>query len=49
MPEALGLSAVDAAEDRFMLCGSPAMLTDLRAILDARGFVEGNTGEPAAT
>ena len=34
------------AHDRFMLCGSPAMLADLRAILDARGFEEGNHGEP---
>ena len=46
MTEALGLRAIDAADDRFMLCGSPAMLADLRAILDARGFEEGNTGEP---
>ena len=37
---------IDAADDRFMLCGSPAMLADLRAILDQRGFEEGNTGEP---
>ena len=43
---ALGLPTIDAAHDRFMLCGSPAMLADLRAILDARGFEEGNHGEP---
>ena len=42
----LGLPAIDAAHDRFMLCGSAAMLADLRAILDARGFKEGNHGEP---
>ncbi len=29
-----------------MLCGSPAMLADLRAILEAKGFEEGNHGEP---
>ena len=29
-----------------MLCGSPAMLADLRAILEQRGFVEGNHSEP---
>ncbi len=46
MTDALGLPPIDAAEDRFMLCGSPAMLADLRAILDARGFEEGNHGEP---
>ncbi len=43
---ALGLPAIDPAHDRFMLCGSPAMLADLRAILDARGFEDGNHGEP---
>ena len=42
----IGLPAIDAAHDRFMLCGSAAMLADLRAILDARGFKEGNHGEP---
>ncbi len=42
----LGLPVIDRASDRFMLCGSPAMLSDIRAILDARGFEEGNHGEP---
>lgn len=46
MTEAVGLPPIAAAHDRFMLCGSPAMLADLRAILDQRGFAEGNTGEP---
>ena len=46
MTEAVGLPPIVAAHDRFMLCGSPAMLADLRAILDQRGFAEGNTGEP---
>jgi ferredoxin/flavodoxin---NADP+ reductase len=46
MARALGLSPVDRAEDRFMLCGSPTMLADLRAILHTKGFEEGNTGEP---
>ena len=46
MTEALGLTAIDPAHDRFMLCGSPAMLADIRAILDARAFEEGNHGEP---
>ena len=31
-----------------MLCCSPAMLADIRAILDGRGFDEGNAGEPGA-
>jgi ferredoxin--NADP+ reductase len=42
----LGLADIDRARDRFMLCGSPAMLADVRAILEARGFVEGNQGGP---
>jgi ferredoxin/flavodoxin---NADP+ reductase len=46
LTETPGLPPVDAAQDRFMLCGSPAMLADLRAILDARDFSEGNHGEP---
>lgn len=40
----LGLPAIDPATDRFMLCGSPAMLSDLRTILESRGFDEGNNG-----
>ena len=43
----LGLPPLDLADDRFMLCGSPAMLKDLGAILDARGFAEARHGEPA--
>jgi ferredoxin--NADP+ reductase len=42
----LGLADIDRARDRFMLCGSPAMLADIRAILEARGFAEGNHGLP---
>lgn len=34
----LGLAPPDPAHDRAMVCGSPQMLADLRAILDARGF-----------
>jgi ferredoxin--NADP+ reductase len=34
----LGLPSLDAAQDRAMLCGSPAMLKELSALLDARGF-----------
>ena len=46
MTDTLGLAAIDPAHDRFMLCGSTAMLADIRAILVARGFEEGNHGEP---
>jgi ferredoxin--NADP+ reductase len=38
----IGLPAVDPAHDRFMLCGSPAMLKDTRVLLDKLGLAEGN-------
>jgi len=38
MPRALGLPALNPAHDRAMICGSPQMLADFRALLDARGF-----------
>lgn len=42
-----GLPPLDPAVDRFMLCGSPQMLHDTRALLDERGFVVSpRTGEP---
>ncbi|SFO62775.1 ferredoxin--NADP+ reductase [Variovorax sp. PDC80] len=42
----LGLPPINAAEDRVMLCGSPGLLVDLKHILEARGFKEGNTSTP---
>jgi ferredoxin/flavodoxin---NADP+ reductase len=42
----VGLPPINPETDRFMLCGSPAMLADIRAILDDRAFEEGNHGEP---
>ncbi|MBB4103275.1 ferredoxin--NADP reductase [Allorhizobium borbori] len=44
--EDLGLPALNRDEDRVMLCGSPAMLADLKDMLEARGFKEGNTSTP---
>lgn len=41
----IGLPAFDLEQDRFMLCGSPSMLKDLTAILDARGFSEARHGD----
>lgn len=38
MQEQLGLEPLDGERDRAMICGSPQMLADFRAILDARGF-----------
>jgi ferredoxin--NADP+ reductase len=42
----LELPALDPREDRVMICGSPAMLRDLRHLLEQRGFKEGNTSTP---
>ena len=39
----LGMPKFDPATDRAMMCGSPALLKDLKAILEKRGFLEGNT------
>jgi ferredoxin--NADP+ reductase len=36
--EDIGLPPLDPARDRAMICGSPSMLRDTRALLDARGF-----------
>jgi len=38
MAQAIGLPQLNPETDRLMLCGSPAMLDDLCALLDARGF-----------
>jgi ferredoxin--NADP+ reductase len=38
MQRTLGLPEISPENDRFMICGSPQMLADLRALLDGRGF-----------
>jgi len=42
----LGLPPLNPAEDRVMICGSPEMLRDLKRMMEARHFVEGNTSTP---
>ena len=42
----LGLPDINPTEDRVMICGSPALLKDLKALLEVRGFKEGNTTKP---
>ena len=43
----LHLPTLDPAQDRVMVCGSPAMLADTRALLDGRGFaISPHIGEP---
>ncbi len=41
----IGLPPMSVENDRFMLCGSPQMIADVRALLDGRGYTEGNHGE----
>jgi ferredoxin--NADP+ reductase len=42
----LGVPNLDIETDRFMLCGSPAMLKDTKAVLEESGFEEGNMSHP---
>jgi ferredoxin--NADP+ reductase len=42
----IGLSPLDIATDRVMMCGSPAMLEELKQTFEARGFAEGSHSEP---
>ncbi len=42
----IGVPRLDRASDRVMLCGSPAMLAELRQLLHSQGYEEGNHGEP---
>lgn len=43
----LGLPAISKEDDRFMLCGSPELLTDMTAWLRQEGFQEGSHTTPA--
>jgi len=44
--EDLQVPQLDPATDRVMICGSPAMLRDLKRMLEERNFKEGNTSTP---
>ena len=46
MARDLGLPELEPRLDRVMLCGSPDMLKSLKAVLEQRGFGEGNTTTP---
>ena len=37
-------AALDPAQSRIMLCGNPAMVTEMRGLLSARGFAPGRRG-----
>lgn len=41
----LGVPELHPERDRVMICGSEAMNADCKNLLEARGFVEGSTGE----
>jgi ferredoxin--NADP+ reductase len=44
----LGLPRIDPKLDRAMICGSPSMLADTRAVLDALGMtISPGIGQPA--
>lgn len=40
----IGLDSINPEVDRFMICGSPAMLRDICGLLDQRGFSETRNG-----
>jgi ferredoxin/flavodoxin---NADP+ reductase len=42
----LGLPPFGPADDRVMLCGSPAFLDDMVSLLERRGFAEGSHSKP---
>jgi len=46
MQQDLGLPKFDPSTDRAMMCGSPALLKDLKALMEHLGFLEGNTTKP---
>ncbi len=46
LPGALEMPAIDPQVDRFMLCGSPAMLSDMVDWLKAHAFEEGSHSAP---
>jgi ferredoxin/flavodoxin---NADP+ reductase len=46
LPADLGLPAFDLVHDRVMICGSPEMLKDLKAMMLARGGIEGHMDSP---
>lgn len=43
----IGLPQMNTRDDRFMICGSPAMLKDITAMLDSAGFKESRHGKAA--
>jgi ferredoxin/flavodoxin---NADP+ reductase len=44
----LGVDAFDPEHDRIMLCGSMAMIKDIRAFIEPLGFTEGSNHQPGS-
>ena len=44
----LGIGALDPATDRVMICGSMAMLNDVKQLVEGLGFEEGSNNKPAS-
>lgn len=44
----LGLAPIAADQDRVMICGSPAFLADITALLKGMAFAEGSSNEPGS-
>ena len=42
----IGLPTLDPAVDRVMMCGGPAVLRDLKVMMEERGFQEGSIAKP---
>lgn len=47
LPADVGLESINAANDRFMICGSPSMLKEICTLLDSKGLREARHGEAA--
>jgi ferredoxin/flavodoxin---NADP+ reductase len=46
--ETLKIAPFDPAQDRIMLCGSTAMIKDIRAFIEPQGFKEGSNNKPGS-
>jgi len=44
----LGISPLDPEHDRVMICGSMAMLNDVKILVEGMGFIEGSNSEPGS-
>ncbi|MGD9913087.1 MAG: ferredoxin--NADP reductase [Rhizobiaceae bacterium] len=42
----LGITPLDPANDRIMICGSMAMINDVKSLVESIGFIEGSNNAP---